>query len=187
MDWQLVVKAQGGDHAAFAALAAASIGRLTAIARLTLRDNHLAQDAVQEALVEAWRNIRSLRDPDRFDAWLYRLLLRACLDQAHRERRQRVAEILLPELGGPSVASADRDIAVHDELERGLRDLTPAQRAVIVLAFYLDLPLAEVATVLDCPIGTVKSRLNRALAALRARLDAAARDRGPATEALHEY
>ena len=74
MDRQLVVRAQAGDHAAFAALAGASIGRLTAIARLTLRDGSRAEDAVQEALVGAWRNIRSLHDPERFDAWLYRLL-----------------------------------------------------------------------------------------------------------------
>jgi RNA polymerase sigma-70 factor (ECF subfamily) len=182
MDRQLVVRAQGGDHAAFALLAAASIGRLTAIARLTLRDDPAAQDAVQEALVEAWRNIRSLPDPDRFDAWLYRLLIRACFDQARQQRRQRVVEIPLPALGGPTVAAADRDLVVHDELERGLRGLAPDQRAVIVLTFYLDLPVAEVATVLDLPIGTVKSRLNRALAALRARLDADAREPSPAAE-----
>jgi RNA polymerase sigma-70 factor, ECF subfamily len=176
MDRQLVVRAQGGDHAAYAALAAASIGRLTAIARMTLRDEPHAQDAVQEALVEAWRNIRGLRDPDRFDAWLYRLLLRACFDQARSERRRRVVEVELPELGGPSVGSADRDLVIRDELERGLRGLAPEQRAVIVLAFYLDLPLSEVARILDRPIGTVKSRLNRALAALRARLEADARE-----------
>jgi RNA polymerase sigma-70 factor, ECF subfamily len=182
MDRQLVVRAQDGDHAAFAALAAASIGRLTAVARLTLRDDPAAQDAVQEALVEAWRSIRGLRDPDRFDAWLYRLLLRACFDQARHERRRRVSEVPLPELGGPSVAGAERDLVVNDELERGLRGLPPEQRAVIVLAFYLDLPLAEIAAVLDCPIGTVKSRLNRALAALRARLEADAREPSQSTE-----
>jgi len=182
MDRQLVVRAQGGDHAAFAALAAASIGQLTAIARLTLHDDPQAQDAVQEALVGAWRNIRGLRDPDRFDAWLYRLLLRACLDQARQERRHRVVEIPLPELSGPSVAAADRDLVVHDELERGLRGLPREQRAVIVLVFYVDLPLAEVAQILDCPLGTVKSRLNRALAALRARLEADAREPSQPTE-----
>jgi len=117
---------------------------------------------VQEALVEAWRNIRGLRDPGRFDAWLYRLLLRACFDQARSERRRRIVEVELPELGGPSVGSADRDLVIRDELERGLRGLAPEQRAVIVLAFYLYLPLSEVARILDRPIGTVKSRLNRA-------------------------
>lgn len=182
MDRQLVVRAQDGDHAAFAALAGASIGRLTAIARLTLRDDAAAQDAVQEALVAAWRSIRGLREPDRFEAWLHRLLMRACLDQARHERHHRVLEIPLPDLGGPSVAAADRDLVVHDELERGLRGLAPDRRAVIVLAFYLDLPLAEIATVLDCPIGTVKSRLNRALAALRARLEADAREPSQPTE-----
>jgi RNA polymerase sigma factor (sigma-70 family) len=182
MDRQLVVRAQGGDHTAFAALAAASIGRLTAVARLTLRDSPRAEDAVQDALIDAWRNIRRLRDPDRFDAWLYRLLMRACLDQARQQRRRRVVEIPLPALGGPTVAAADRDLVVHDELERGLRSLAPDQRAVVVLIYYVDLPIGEVAHVLDVPIGTVKSRLNRALAALRARLDADARDPSPSTE-----
>jgi RNA polymerase sigma-70 factor, ECF subfamily len=173
MDRQLVVRAQAGDHAAFAALAGASIGRLTAIARLTLRDGPRAEDAVQEALVGAWRNIRSLRDPERFDAWLYRLLMRACADQIRGERRHRVVQ--LPELGGPAVPGPDARLAVHDELERGLRALPMDQRAVVVLTYYLDLPLADVAEVLEVPLGTVKSRLNRALSGLRARLEADSR------------
>jgi RNA polymerase sigma factor (sigma-70 family) len=172
MDQQLVVRAQDGDHAAFAVLATASIGRLTAIARLTLQDGPRAEDAVQEALVGAWRNIRSLRDPERFDAWLYRLLMRACADQARGERRHRVVELPAPELGGPIVAGADAGLAIHDELERGLRALPADQRAVVVLTYYLDLPLADVAQALDVPLGTVKSRLNRALSGLRARLEA---------------
>jgi RNA polymerase sigma factor (sigma-70 family) len=175
MDQQLVIRARDGDHAAFATLASASIGRLTAIARLTLQDGPRAEDAVQDALVGAWRNIRSLRDPARFDAWLYRLLMRACSDVARTERRRRVVELPLPELGGPSVAAADAHLAVADELERGLRALPVEQRAVVVLTYYLDLPLAEVAAALDVPLGTVKSRLNRALAGLRAHLDADAR------------
>jgi RNA polymerase sigma-70 factor, ECF subfamily len=176
MDRQLVVRAQGGDHGAFAALAAASIGRLSAVARLTLHDRQRADDAVQEALVEAWRNIRGLRDPDRFEAWLHRLLMRACFDEVRRERRHQVVEIPMPALGGLSVAAADRHLDIHDQLERGLRNLAADQRAVIVLTYYLDLPLAEVARVLDLPVGTAKSRLNRALAALRARLEADERE-----------
>jgi RNA polymerase sigma-70 factor, ECF subfamily len=182
MDRQLVVRAQGGDHAAFAALAAASIGRLTAVARLTLQDRPLAEDAVQEALIEGWRNIRGLRDADRFEAWLHRLLMRACFAQVRRQRRQRVVEIPLPVLGGPTVTGAEPALLVRDELERGLRALAADQRAVIVLTYYLDLPLAEVARVLDVPIGTVKSRLNRALAALRARLEADRREPSPTAE-----
>jgi RNA polymerase sigma-70 factor (ECF subfamily) len=184
MDRQLVVRAQAGDHDAFAVIAAASIGRLTAVARLTLQNGPRAEDAVQEALIEAWRSIRGLRDPDRFEAWLHRLLLRACFEQVRHARRQRVVEIPLPALDGPTVAGAERDLLVHDELDRGLRHLQPDQRAVIVLTYYLDLPLAEVAQVLDVPIGTVKSRLNRALAALRARLDADARSPARPTERL---
>jgi RNA polymerase sigma factor (sigma-70 family) len=183
MDRQLVVRAQAGDHAAFAALAGASIGRLTAIARLTLRDGSRAEDAVQEALVGAWRNIRSLHDPERFDAWLYRLLMRACADQARSERRNRVVQLPVLELVGPFVAAPDTGLAVHDELERGLRALPTDQRAVIVLTYYLDLPLADVAEALEVPLGTVKSRLNRALSGLRARLEADGR--APSQSAEH--
>ena len=85
VDRQLVIRAREGDHDAFARLAAASIGRLNGIARLILHDYGLAEDAVQESLVEAWRSLRGLRDPDRFDPWLNRILVRACQDARRRE------------------------------------------------------------------------------------------------------
>jgi hypothetical protein len=77
MQRELVERAMAGDHGAFAELARASIGRLYAAARLILRDDHRAEDATQEALVAAWRDLSALRDPDRFEAWLHRLLVRA--------------------------------------------------------------------------------------------------------------
>jgi len=172
MDREIVIRAQEGDHDAFGRLAAASIGRLNAIARLILHDHTAAEDAVQEALVDAWRDLRSVRDPDRFDAWLTRILVRACQDARRRVRRRGLMELQidLPPVG--TFDDAQTAVANADRLERGLRRLTVDQRTVLVLAFYLDLPLAEAAAILGIPIGTMKSRLNRSLAAMRAAIDA---------------
>jgi RNA polymerase sigma-70 factor (ECF subfamily) len=78
----LVERAQRGDHDAFAILVGATIGRLDAAARLILRDPERARDAVQDAYLRAWRDLPTLRDPERFDAWLRRLVVRACLNEA---------------------------------------------------------------------------------------------------------
>src|SRR5262245_13338463 len=86
---ELVERARRGDHDAFADLAGSAIARLDSAARLIVRDPDRAKDAVQEALVHAWRDLPGLRDPDRFEAWLYRLLVHACYDELHRSRRQR--------------------------------------------------------------------------------------------------
>jgi RNA polymerase sigma-70 factor (ECF subfamily) len=169
-----VERARSGDHAAFAVLAGAATSRLDGAAWLILRDQEQAKDAVQNALVRAWRNLPTLRDPDRFDAWLNRLLVRACIDEARRLRRHR----LTVELTEIDLAAPDRvesSIADRDQLERGFLRLDPEMRAVIVLHHYLDLPLPAVATTLGIPVGTAKSRLHRALHLLRAALDADAR------------
>jgi RNA polymerase sigma-70 factor (ECF subfamily) len=171
MDRTLVVQAMGGDHDAFARLVTGSIGRLNAIARLILRDYGLAEDAVQDAYVDAWRGIRGLRDPDRFEAWLTRLLVRSCQDTRRRTRR-RVVELPLATGDDRDVADHQTAIAVADQVERGLRGLTVDQRTVLVLTYYLDLPLAEAAAILGIPTGTMKSRLHRAIGALRATVDA---------------
>jgi len=178
MQRDLVVRAREGDHDAFTALVAASINGLYATARLILRNDDLAEDAVQDALVRAWSNIRSLRDPDRFEAWLRRLLVHACYRAGKRERVRRVVEIQEIPLGGPASPDSQRSLAIRDQLERGFRRLAPDQRAVLTLHYFLDLPDAEVADVLGVPIGTMKSRLNRASSALRAALEAD--DREPA-------
>ena len=175
MSRELVVRAQEGDHDAFARLATSSIGRLNAVARLILRDTALAEDAVQDALVEAWRNLRALRDPDRFDAWLNRLLVRACQDAWRRRSRLALVELPLKADNDVPIGDAESRIAAADELERGLRRLTLDQRAVVVLAMYLELPLAEVAATTGVPVGTVKSRLNRSISALRASVEADSR------------
>jgi RNA polymerase sigma-70 factor (ECF subfamily) len=171
MDRELVLRAKAGDHAAFTAIAAGSISRLHRVARLILRDDDLANDAVQEALVAAWRDLRAVRDPDRFDAWLHRLLVRACYREAGRRRRQ-VIEIDVAPLDVPSTADAARDLAIRDQVERGFRHLTPEHRAALAVHHYLGLADAEAAEMLGIPAGTYKSRLNRATVGLRAALDA---------------
>jgi RNA polymerase sigma-70 factor (ECF subfamily) len=172
VDRDLVVRARNGDHDAFARLVVASIGRLNAIARLIVSDYAIAEDAVQDALVDAWRNLRGLRDPDRFDPWLNRVLVRSCQNARRRETRRRGVELILPALSEPAQEDVQGSLARTDQLEHALSRLTVDQRAVLVLAYFLDLPLAEAAATLGIPTGTMKSRLARALAALRASIDA---------------
>jgi RNA polymerase sigma-70 factor (ECF subfamily) len=175
MTRDLVERARRGDHDAFAELAGAAISRLDATAWLMLRDKDRATDAVQNALVRAWRDLPTLRDPDRFDAWLHRLTVNACIDEIRRVRRTRL-DVDVTDLSNlPSVADAASAIADRDQLERGFRRLEPEDRAVIVLHHYLDLPLPEVAATLGIPLGTTKSRLYRGLKTMRAALDADAR------------
>jgi RNA polymerase sigma factor (sigma-70 family) len=162
----LIERARRGDHDAFAELARAAVVRLDRAARLIVRDPELARDAVQDALIRAWRDLPGLREPDRFDAWLHRLTVNACLDQARR-RRRRVVEVELDPLHDPPVADAAASTAVRDEVDRVLRRLDERGRAIVVLHYYVGLPLPEVAGTLGIPVGTVKSRLHRALEDMR--------------------
>jgi len=144
-----------------------------AVARLVLRDADLAQDATQDALVRAWRDLPALRDAERFDAWLNRLLVNACTDVARRRRRWRMpVPAIEPDAVRPDHAQA---VADRDELERGLRRLTTGQQTVLVLHFYLGMAPAELAETLEIPVGTAKSRLHYAIEALRAALAAESR------------
>jgi RNA polymerase sigma-70 factor (ECF subfamily) len=167
---ELVDRARHGDREAFGLLAGRAVDRLYASARLILRDTELAEDATQEALVRAWRGLPALRDVDRFDAWLYRLLVRACADVGRSRQRWRAElTVLVAEPAEPDRAS---ELADRDHLERGLRRLTDVQRTVLVLSFYVGLTPTELADVLDIPVGTAKSRLHYAMEALRAALAA---------------
>jgi RNA polymerase sigma-70 factor, ECF subfamily len=168
----LVERAKRGDHDAFAVLVRASVARLDAAARLILRDRELAGDAVQEAFIRAWRNLPGLRDPEAFEGWLHRLLVRSCID-AIRHRKARPVEVeLLPmdgALGGPVVATGDHasDVVDRELIDDALRRLDPTWRAVVVLHFFLGMPLPEAARVLGIPLGTAKSRLHRSLGLMR--------------------
>jgi RNA polymerase sigma-70 factor (ECF subfamily) len=172
MHRDLILRARNGDHDAFTALAADAFDRLHRTARLILRSDDLAADAVQEALLSAWLHIRAVRDPDRFDAWLHRLLVRACYREARRNRRHGVVEIRLAPQRSTDEPDAAGPAADRDQLERGIKRLSPEQRAVLVVHYYLGLTEREAAAVLNIPVGTVKSRLNRAMRALRAALEA---------------
>ena len=172
MQRDLVLRARDGDHDAFTALAAGAFDRLHRTARLILRSDDLAADAVQEALLAAWLHIRAVRDPDRFDAWLHRLLVHACYREARRVKHRGIVEIHMTTPDRYGEADAQNLTAVRDQLDRGFHRLTAEQRAVLVVHHYLGLPDAEAAIVLDLAIGTYKSRLNRASGALRAALDA---------------
>ena len=175
MDRDLVERAQHGDREAFGVLAQGNGGRLLGIARRILRDPDLAEDVVQDTLVIAWRELPRLRDPDRFEAWLIRIVVRACYAAARSWRRRRVAGAMI-ELGTDGMAS-DPTITVsqRDELERGFRRLPADQRAVLVLNHYLGLEPARIAEVLGIPQGTARSRLHYGHRALRAVLEADAR------------
>jgi RNA polymerase sigma-70 factor, ECF subfamily len=162
----LVERASRGDHEAFGMLLAGRLARLDTAARLILRDAELARDAVQEAALRAWRNLPGLRDPSRFDAWLHRLTVNACLDLA-RQRRGRVIEVELTPLHDAEIADVASRVTDADYVERMLAQLDPAQRAVVVLHYYLDLSLPETAAALGIPVGPAKSRLGRALEAMR--------------------
>jgi RNA polymerase sigma-70 factor (ECF subfamily) len=171
MDPELVIRAQNGDGQAFASLAVACGDRLHAIAHRILRDVDLAEDATQQALLAIWQNLPMLRDPARFEAWSYRLLVNACYDEG---RRRRTWTPNLRVLHDDETAAPDALSQVHDrdQLERGFRRLSIDHRAVVVLHTYLGLSLEEVADTLGAPAGTVRSRLHYAVRAMRAALDA---------------
>ena len=165
---ELVELARRGDREAFSELVRASLDRQYAIASLILRDGDRAQDAVQEALVSAWRDLRALRDPDAWDAWLHRLTVRACYRLASKERRRNLVELhVVPDPEPVPSFDLALSLAERDRMERELGRLPIDQRTVMVLHFYLDLPLTQAATILDIPVGTAKSRLHYGLQALR--------------------
>ncbi len=174
MDRGLLEAAQRGDEAAFVALIRPRSNRLFAIAQRILRDVDRAEDALQDALVIAWRRLRGLRDPDRFDAWLTRLLVNVCITQASRERR-RTANLRVLPVDGPAAPDQLLSVADRDLLDRGFRRLPPDQRAILVLHHFLGYAPSEIAETLGIPPGTARSRLFYAHRAMRAALEADAR------------
>ena len=174
MDRDLVVSAHHGDQAAFVDLIRSRVDRLYAVAQRILRDIDRAEDALQDALVIAWRDLGGLHDPDRFEAWLYRLVVRECIDPATRERR-RTANLRVLPIDGPTAPDDLLTLADRDQLERGFRRLRPDQRAILVLHHFLGYAPSEIAETLGIPPGTARSRLHHAHRAMRAALDADAR------------
>ena len=155
-----------GDHDAFAELVRASAARLDAAGRLILRNRELAADAVQEAYIRAWRSLPGLRDPDKFDGWLHRLLVRSCIDTLRR-RGARPFEVELQPFDGPAIADPATEVVERELIDDALRRLDPTWRAVVVLHFFLGMSLPEAASTLGIPLGTAKSRLHRSLGLMR--------------------
>lgn len=182
MQSDVVIRAQNGDRDAFASLAEAVGGRFHSAAYSILRDRSLAEDATQQALVNIWRNLPQLRDPARFEAWSYRLLVNACYALSKSERRW------LPRmLRSAREPVADDDIehvVERDQLERAFRHLSVDQRTAIVLHHYLGLTVGEVADAVDAPVETVRSRLRYALRAMRAAIEADTRESALANNVL---
>jgi len=174
VDRDLVEAAQHGDRQAYADLIRVRGDRLFAIAQRILRDVDRTEDAVQEALVIAWRDLPDLRDPDRFDAWLHRLVVRSCIADAVRQRRV-VANLRVLPLDLPTTTDDYLSVADRDQLERGFRRLDPQQRAILVLRHFAGYEPSEIAEVLGIPAGTARSRLHHAHRAMRAALEADAR------------
>ena len=173
MDRELVERAMHGDEAAFDALVGRIGDSMHSVARRILRDTTLAQDATQQALLDAWRYLPGLRDPDRFEAWTHRLLVRACYAESRRERRQQGNLRLLTRTDfEPDSASR---VATTEQLDRGFRRLSVEHRTVVVLVHYLGLTPTEAAERMGTPAGTARSRLHYALQQLRSALEADAR------------
>ena len=171
MDTDLVRRAMRGDEWAFTEIVNSVSDRFLGVAHRILRDATLAEDAVQQALLNAWRDLSDLRDPAKFDGWAYRLLIRACYIEA-RKRRRWYPTTIVRSIAEPTAPDLIGGIIERERLERGFERLSVDHRAVLVLAYYLDLPSEQVAEALDVPIGTVYSRLHRAQQALRGALEA---------------
>lgn len=181
MQRELVERARSGDLDAFSDLARDSLTRLYAVATLILRDPHRAEDAVQDSLLHAWKHIEALRDPDAFEAWLHRITVRACYKLARKERRRVSVEVRhLHEAAMPGVADPSDWVGDREQLFDAIGRLPVDQRAVMVVHYYLGLPLSRAAEILDIPVGTAKSRLHHGLTALRRTV----RDETPATPSV---
>lgn len=181
---QLVRRAVKGDHEAFDALVRFASNRLYGIAYRILRDQYRAEDALQQALINIWNELPRLRDPDRFDAWTYRVIVRAATAEARRAGPTDRTSPLLPDDADPARSPDDyRAVVDRDQLERGFSRITAEQRAVLVLQHYAGLSQAEIADVLGVPVGTAGSRIHYAIRALRAALEADSR-RGTGRESI---
>jgi len=171
MDCELVERARAGDREAFASIVDAAFDRSFEIARRILGETYLAQDATQQAMLSIWRDLPKLRDTARFDAWSYRIVVNACYAEAARARRA-LPDLHRRDTSAMVTPGAFQAVLDRDQLERAFARQKLEHRAVLVLRYYLDLPIEEVADSLDIPVGTAKSRIHHALRAMRATLDA---------------
>jgi RNA polymerase sigma-70 factor (ECF subfamily) len=167
-DRALLAAHVAGDREAFGTLAAHHRDRLWAVALRTLGDREEAADAVQDALLSAYRSAASYRGDARVTTWLHRIVVNACLDRVRRRKARPV--VPLPEQGS-SLEPADRTDALSAretalDVESALALLTVEQRTAILLVDVHGLPVDEAAAILAVPVGTVKSRCSRGRARL---------------------
>lgn len=144
------------------------------LARLILRNAQEAEDATHDAFARAWRDLHRLRDPDRLEAWFGRILANACRDRLRR-RRTRSHDALDHAAARATPDDPHRQVEERDALERAFEELNADQRIAVVLRYYGDLPVDEVARRMGAPVGTVRSRLHYALRHLRGALERADR------------
>ena len=166
-----VEQAMRGDRDAFGLLVNQTADRMYATATRILRDADLAEDALQSALITAWRQLPTLRDPDRFEPWVRKLVVHACYAEARR-RRSWTANVRVLPVDGPAGPDELISVADRDALDRAFRRLSVEQRAVFVLHHHLGLPLVEIAETLGVPPGTARSRLHYATRLLREAVEA---------------
>ena len=166
----LVERARHGDPAAFETLLSGRLDKLFRTAWAILGSEADARDAIQEACLATWRQLPRLRDVERFDAWLSRILINACLLKLRQ--RARVREIpMMPAHDRPAPAGGDPDaIGEADAISRAFDRLTPDARAILVLHHLRHEPVSSIAASLGIPVGTVKWRLHAARAALETAL-----------------
>jgi RNA polymerase sigma-70 factor (ECF subfamily) len=156
---------------AFHRLAGSSLDSSFRLAAHLVGDRSDAEDVVQEALTLAWRAWPSLRDRDRFDAWFERIVVNTAYERLRKRRRTPTAHlpVELADRGTDRLSAAlDRDA-----IARALDGLSADHRVVVVLRYWRDLPIEEIATRLGVPSGTVRSRLHYALRELRLRIEPA--------------
>ena len=178
MDLELIRWAQRGDTVAYEELARQVAPRLFRVAFRIARDADAAQDAMQQTLIAIWQGLPSLRDVDAFEAWTWRLITNAATTELRRShgragsiRLLRLDDDAEEKLRAP--VEPTRAVGERDELERAFARLTPEQRAVVVLRYYVGLSLDEIADAVRIPYGTAASRMHYGMRALRAAIEAA--------------
>jgi RNA polymerase sigma-70 factor (ECF subfamily) len=175
----IVERAMDGDREAFGVLVGQTVDKMYAIATRILRDTDLAEDAVQSALITAWKHLPGLRDPDRFEAWARKLVVHACYAESNKRKRW-ATNVRAIELDDRETRDDIQAVADRDALDRAFRKLSVEQRAVFVLHHHVGLPLVEIAETLGIPAGTARSRLHYATQALQASIG---EELGPADRA----
>jgi RNA polymerase sigma-70 factor (ECF subfamily) len=173
MDPTVVEQARDGDYEAYEHLARTTADRLYPVAWRILRDRDQADDAVQRTLVAIWRELPKLRDPNAFESWSYRIVVRFCTQEL-RSRRPSDQDVYELDIGRRP-AEGTTQVSRRDEIARGFQRLSPEHRAVVVLVYYEGMTMNEAAAVLEVSPGTVASRLHYAMRTMRAALEADSR------------